>query len=115
MFKARGTASNGRRRDLGGDMEQAVNSKVFGWAEDACGCEEGKVRQASLDSTRLTITFIAKNKYVVSMSYFLPDKENSHSARNLNVYDVFKGTVTKVRSGSVVNVPSFQVTFCERI
>lgn len=48
MFKARGTASNGRRRDLGGDMEQAVNSKVFGWAEDAWGCEEGKVRQASL-------------------------------------------------------------------
>ena len=40
--------SNGRRRDLGGDMEQAVNSKVFGWAGDACGCEEGKVRQAPL-------------------------------------------------------------------
>ena len=58
--------------------------------------EHGKGIPGVLRS-HLTVPCIAKNKCVVFRSYFLPDKENSHSARILNVCGVFKGTVTRIR------------------
>lgn len=40
--------SDGKRRDLDGDMEQAVNSTVLGWAVVACRFKERKVGRTSL-------------------------------------------------------------------
>ena len=40
--------SDGKRRDLEENMEQAVNSTVLGWAGDARRLKERKVRRASL-------------------------------------------------------------------
>ena len=40
--------SDGKRRDLDGDMEQAVNSTVLGWAVVACRFKERKVGRTAL-------------------------------------------------------------------
>lgn len=80
------------------------------WAGKAHGCEEGGGRDMALcrpDSIcregsqdpqmSCDHNISCKTEYVVSMSYFLTDKENRHSAGNLNACHVFKGTATRTR------------------